>query len=47
LVRAPLLGLRERGELLDGEFTTGPRAECGFSVRARLPLSAQAMEEDE
>ncbi|MEU1049320.1 histidine kinase [Streptomyces sp. NPDC005897] len=42
-----LVGLRERVELLDGEFTTGPRAGGGFSVRARLPLSAQAMEEDE
>lgn len=42
-----LVGLRERVELLDGEFTTGPRAGGGFSVRARLPLSTQATEEDE
>ncbi len=32
-------GMRERATALDGELEAGPRAEGGFSVRARLPLS--------
>ncbi|MCI2422007.1 histidine kinase [Saccharopolyspora sp. K220] len=34
-----LVGLRERVELLDGEFAAGPRADGGFAVSARLPVS--------
>ncbi|MEU9351050.1 sensor histidine kinase [Streptomyces griseoloalbus] len=33
-----LTGMRERVTALGGTLTTGPRAEGGFSVRARLPL---------
>ncbi|WP_143201218.1 sensor histidine kinase [Streptomyces uncialis] len=33
-----LVALRERVELLDGEFTAGARADGGFVVRARMPL---------
>jgi signal transduction histidine kinase len=32
-----LAGLRERVELLGGEFSAGPRAGGGFVVRARIP----------
>jgi signal transduction histidine kinase len=35
-----LVGMRERAAMLGGEIDAGPRAEGGFSVRARLPLSA-------
>ncbi|MFE1794970.1 sensor histidine kinase [Streptomyces sp. NPDC059517] len=35
-----LTGMRERAELLHGEFTAGPRAEGGFRVAARLPVPA-------
>ncbi|MER6099011.1 sensor histidine kinase [Streptomyces sp. NPDC001728] len=34
-----LVGMRERVALLSGEFSAGPRAEGGFRVAARLPLS--------
>ncbi|CDR14103.1 two-component system sensor kinase [Streptomyces iranensis] len=30
-------GLRERVRILGGDFTAGPRADGGFSVRARIP----------
>ncbi|MFF4954575.1 sensor histidine kinase [Streptomyces chattanoogensis] len=40
-----LVGLRERVELLDGEFSAGPQADGGFAVCARLPLSQRTMEE--
>ena len=33
-------GMRERAELLNGEFTAGPRPGGGFRVRARLPVPA-------
>ena len=32
-----LIGLKERVELLGGEFTTRHTADGGFSVSARLP----------
>jgi signal transduction histidine kinase len=35
-----LAGIRERVSLLGGELETGPRADGGFSVRARFPLVA-------
>jgi signal transduction histidine kinase len=37
-----LVGISERVRLLGGELQTGPRAEGGFSVRARFPLEAAA-----
>ncbi|WP_447040860.1 sensor histidine kinase [Streptomyces sp. DSM 118878] len=40
-----LVGLRERVELLDGEFTAEPRPDGGFTVRARLPIPPHDMEE--
>ncbi|MEU9113005.1 histidine kinase [Streptomyces sp. NPDC048483] len=40
-----LVGLRERVELLDGEFVAGPRDDGGFTVSARFPLSQPALEE--
>jgi signal transduction histidine kinase len=36
-----LIGMRERVTLFGGELTAGPRAEGGFSVRARLPVPVQ------
>ncbi|MFF3430440.1 sensor histidine kinase [Streptomyces sp. NPDC002602] len=33
-----LVGMRERVDLLHGEFSAGPRPEGGFRVAARLPL---------
>jgi signal transduction histidine kinase len=35
-----LIGMRERVALFDGELVTGPRADGGFEVVARLPLAA-------
>jgi signal transduction histidine kinase len=35
-----ITGMRERVELLNGEFTAGPRPEGGFCVAARLPTPA-------
>ncbi|UNO43307.1 histidine kinase [Streptomyces sp. MST-110588] len=40
-----LVGLRERVELLDGEFVAEPRHDGGFTVSARFPLSQPALEE--
>jgi signal transduction histidine kinase len=37
-----LLGMRERVATFRGELEAGPRAEGGFGVRARLPLSDEA-----
>lgn len=37
-----LVGMRERANLLRGSFSAGPRAEGGFRVAARLPLTAEA-----
>jgi signal transduction histidine kinase len=34
-----LVGMRERARLYGGELTAGPRAEGGFGVRVRLPLT--------
>jgi signal transduction histidine kinase len=34
-------GMRDRVELLHGDFAAGPRPEGGFRVTARLPLPAQ------
>ncbi|NYI07816.1 sensor histidine kinase [Allostreptomyces psammosilenae] len=34
-----IVGMRERVALLHGDFTAGPRAEGGFRVAARLPVS--------
>jgi signal transduction histidine kinase len=34
-----LRGMRERAELYGGVLTAGPRAERGFAVVLRLPLS--------
>lgn len=39
-----LVALRERVELLDGEFTAGARADGGFVVRARMPLPTPQLE---
>jgi len=33
-----LLGMRERAALYGGELVAGPRADGGFSIRARIPL---------
>ncbi|WP_406335455.1 sensor histidine kinase [Streptomyces sp. NBC_00203] len=35
-----LIGLRERAELLDGTFESGPTADGGYEVRLRLPAHA-------
>ncbi|MFG2549321.1 sensor histidine kinase [Streptomyces sp. NPDC048581] len=35
-----LVGLRERAELLDGTFESGPTADGGYQVRLRLPARA-------
>ena len=35
-----IAGMRERAEAVGGTFTSGPRPEGGFRVRARLPLGA-------
>ncbi|MBV2366802.1 sensor histidine kinase [Streptomonospora nanhaiensis] len=37
-----LAGLRERVEVLGGEFSAGPRAEGGFLVRGRIPAKGAA-----
>ncbi len=37
-----LVGMRERLALYDGQLAIGPRAGGGFTVRARIPLAAQA-----
>ncbi|MDT3398808.1 histidine kinase [Streptomyces sp. B1866] len=37
-----LIGMRERAAALSGDCEAGPRAEGGFLVRARLPLTARA-----
>jgi signal transduction histidine kinase len=37
-----IIGMRERAELLGGDFTAGPRPEGGFRVAARLPVPAAA-----
>jgi signal transduction histidine kinase len=37
-----LVGMRERVSLYRGELEAGPRAEGGFAVRARLPVTADA-----
>jgi signal transduction histidine kinase len=37
-----LAGLRERVEMLGGEFTAGPRPEGGFRVHARIPAGGAA-----
>jgi signal transduction histidine kinase len=37
-----LTGLRERVEMLGGEFAAGPRAEGGFRVHARIPTGGVA-----
>jgi signal transduction histidine kinase len=33
-----LIGMRERVEIYDGEFTSGPRSGGGYAVRATLPI---------
>ncbi len=40
-----LVGLRERVEMLDGEFVATKRQGGGFTVAARFPLSPHALEE--
>jgi signal transduction histidine kinase len=35
-----LAGMRERLELYGGSLDSGPRPECGYVVRAKLPLEA-------
>ncbi|MEU2740247.1 histidine kinase [Streptomyces sp. NPDC007095] len=37
-----LSGLRERVSMFGGDFTAGPRADGGFSVRARIPTGDDA-----
>jgi signal transduction histidine kinase len=37
-----LLGLRERVEVLGGDFTAGPHDDGGFTVHARIPARAAA-----
>jgi signal transduction histidine kinase len=39
-----LLGMRERVSIFGGTMTTGPRAEGGWAVRARLPVGSQVLE---
>jgi len=34
-----LVGMRERVSVYGGELETGPRAEGGFQLRARLPIA--------
>jgi signal transduction histidine kinase len=36
-----LIGMRERVELLHGDFSAGPRAEGGFRVAARIPVTRE------
>jgi signal transduction histidine kinase len=36
-----LVGMRERVATFRGELVAGPRAEGGFSVHARLPVSQE------
>jgi signal transduction histidine kinase len=38
----PLLGIRERVALLDGQLRAGARRDGGHVVRARLPLGGAA-----
>ncbi|GGK45832.1 ATPase [Planomonospora parontospora subsp. parontospora] len=38
-----LIGMRERATLFGGTFEAGPRAEGGFRVHARLPLSLEVL----
>jgi signal transduction histidine kinase len=40
-----IVGMRERCGLLGGELTAGPGRDGGFQVRARLPLSPEAVVE--
>ncbi|RSO02297.1 two-component sensor histidine kinase, partial [Streptomyces sp. WAC 06783] len=38
--RQGLIGLRERADLLDGTFTTGPTPQGGFQVELQAPVRA-------
>ena len=33
-----IVGMRERVELLDGQFSAGPQVDGGFEIHATLPL---------